>query len=256
VHPILFEISANGVTRWLGSYGACVALGVVVASALSLRATQRARMDVGLVFVQIAAILAGGFAGAWLMFLAIELARTGTFDALAHGGGFVFFGAPIGGFAGAMIAARFTGIDVVRGLDVSVPALAAGHAMGRLGCLLGGCCYGAPWDGAWSIVYTHPLAPASHPSVPRHPAPLYESIALLAVAMIFALAPMRLPRGGRIALYLGVYCTLRFAIEIFRGDAVRGVWLGGISSSQIFSIAGFVIALAALAALARRAQPE
>lgn len=245
MHPILIDLGA----RSIGSYGVMVALGVAVAGAVAARAAQRARADVGLTLAALACVVAGGFAGAWIAFGLVELARTGSLGWLSRGGGAVFFGAVPGGALAAMAAGRFFRLDWLRVLDLAIPGLAAGHALGRLGCLLGGCCYGRAFDGAWAVLYTHPLAPGAHPGVPRHPAPLYEAVGLLALGAVFALSPPRRAGDGSRALaYLAAYAALRIAVEGFRGDAVRGVWLGA-STSQIVAAAALLGSAGLLARL-------
>lgn len=247
MHPILFDLAHHGAHRTIGSYGVLVALGVAIAGYGAVRTAIRERMDVGATFVLLAAIAAAGFSGAWITFGAVELARTGTFDAIRGGGGLVFFGAPIGGTLCALWLGPRLGLDAARLADGSVPFLALGHALGRVGCLLGGCCYGGAFDGPWAIVYTHPLAPAAHPAIARHPTQLYEALALFAIATVFALAGRSGRAGTRAGLYAATYCALRFVVELFRGDAIRGVWGAGLSTSQAISVAGLALALSVLA---------
>jgi phosphatidylglycerol:prolipoprotein diacylglycerol transferase len=247
MHPILFELAHHGASRTIGSYGVFVALGVAIAGYGAVRTSIREGMDVGATFVLLAAIAAAGFSGAWITFGVVELARTGTLDAIRSGGGLVFFGAPIGGTLCALWLGPRLGLDVARLADGSVPFLALGHALGRVGCLLGGCCYGGAFDGPWAIVYTHPLAPAAHPAIARHPTQLYEALALFAIAIAFALAGRIGRAGTRAALYAATYCALRFVVELSRGDAIRGVWGAGLSTSQAISLAGLALALSVLA---------
>ncbi len=255
MHPILVDLTDAGSSLRLGSYGLFLALGVALATFGAAWSARRARLDVGLAFAVMACAIGGGFAGAWLTFVLVELARTGEL----HAGGIVFFGAVPGGALAALVASRVLRFEWLRALDLSIPTLAAGHALGRVGCFLAGCCYGRAFDGAWSVVYEHPLAPAAVERVPRHPAPLYEALGLLALAAIFALAPARRPgRGHRALAYLGAYAALRIVTELFRGDAVRGVWLGLASTSQLIAAAALVaaVALLARARLAERAMHD
>ena len=68
-------------------------------------------------------------------------------------------------------------------------------------------------------------------------------LAFAALALVFALwAPMRPGSGRRAALYLGGYCALRLGVEVFRGDAIRGVW-AGVSTSQLAALVGLIAAL-------------
>lgn len=247
MHPVLVDLGGG---RTLGSYGLCFALALAVAGAGAVRAASRARMDVGLTIAAVACVVAGGLAGSWLAFVAVELARTGRWQA----GGVVFFGAVPGGVLAAMAAGRALRLEWLRVLDLAIPSLAAAHALGRIGCFLGGCCYGRPFDGAWAVVYTHALAPAAHPSVPRHPTPLYEALGLLAIGLAFALRPARRPGDGARALaYLAAYAVLRIATESVRGDAVRGVWWGA-STSQLAAAAALIAAGVLFARVRRRAR--
>ncbi|MCB9598603.1 MAG: prolipoprotein diacylglyceryl transferase [Sandaracinaceae bacterium] len=247
-------LEVGGVSRPIGSYGVCVGLGILVAGALAARAAHRARADVGLTIATIALVIGFGFAGAWLTFAAVELVRTGTLDALWRGGGLVAFGAAPGAAVALWIARRALRLDVVRGLELALPGVAAGHALGRIGCFLGGCCFGAPFEGPWAVVYTDPLAPASIPAgLARHPTPLYEAAGLLALAFAFALVPLRsVGSGRRIAAYVAAYSLLRLAVETTRGDAIRGV-VAGVSTAQVTAVVALALAAVAGRALAHRA---
>lgn len=248
--PIVYELTIAGVSRPIGGYGLAVAIGMLVSGLVATRAAQRARLDVGAVIACCGYAVAGGLAGAWLTFIAVEWARTGTpMTALRSGGGLVFYGAVPGGATAAWLGARYLGVPFARVLDLSVPGIAAGHAIGRIGCFLGGCCYGTEHHGLLSVVFTHPLAPASHPPIPRHPVQLYESAGLVALGLVFAMTPVGHARGDRALAYVVGYGALRFAVEALRGDGIRGVW-GPLSTSQGISILAMAAAGALL--LARR----
>lgn len=253
--PIVGVIELGEASRPIGGYGLCVALGMVVAGGLTARATYRIRGDVGAVIAAIGYTIAGGVIGAWLTFLAVEWARTGSpMEALRAGGGLVFYGAVPGGLLASYFGARALGVPWAKTLDLAVPALAAGHAIGRVGCLLGGCCFGAAWEGPWSVTYTHPMAPAAHPSLPRHPTPIYEAGGLLLLAFVFSLTPMRrIGDGARALSYVCAYALLRLTVELSRGDGIRGVFFG-VSTSQWISIALLLGAAAGLYRLRGRPQ--
>ena len=251
--PILTVIRIGGVERIVAGYGVMLTVALFVGSFLAVRAASRANLDVGATIAAIGFTAAAGAAGAWLLYVAVEWARTGDLAAGVTQPGLVFFGAPLGGAPALWIACKKLDLPLGRLVDVATPAIPAAHAMGRLGCFLGGCCYGRPWDGAWAITYTHPIAPAAHPPVPRHPTPLYESAALLAIALAFALLPPKhVGTGRRLLVYLAVYGVLRVLIETTRGDRVRGLYLDGtVSTSQIIG-ALLAIGCAGVLVLTRR----
>ena len=123
-------------------------------------------------------------------------------------------------------------------IERALPALATGHALGRVGCFLGGCCFGRAWDGPLAVHYHDALAPAAALPVGRHPVPLYEAVVLLALALVFASRPSRAAGSGtRLCAYAACYSVLRIGLETLRGDAVRGVFFGGlVSTSQLVAL--------------------
>lgn len=231
--PIVTVLRFGGIERIVGSYGVMLTVALFVVSFVTVRAAARAGLDVGATIAAVGFTAGAAAAGAWFLFAAVEWVRTGSPLAGFAQPGLVFFGAPLGGAPALVLSCRKLGLPAGRLVDVAVPGIPAAHAMGRLGCFLGGCCYGSPWDGPWAVTYTHPLAPAAHPSVPRHPTPLYESAILLALAFAFALVPMkRVGSGRRLFGYLACYGAARVGVEFFRGDRVRGVYLDGLLSTS------------------------
>jgi formylglycine-generating enzyme required for sulfatase activity len=264
MHPIALELPVPGGVREVGSYGLLLALALLVGGAVFVQGARRRGLDGGRTFVVLAAAIAGGLAGATLLYAAVSAlaAAGGGAVAAAHAGpdapgqalaalagGRVYLGGVVGGAVAVALAARRLGLRLSALGDAAALALPLGHAVGRLGCLLGGCCYGAPWDGPLAVVATDPRAPAAHPPVPRHPWPVYEAAASLAVAAVVAALPARRP-WLRAGAYLGLYGAARVALEPLRGDAVRGVF-AGVSTSQLVG-AALAVGGAALCARALR----
>lgn len=254
--PIVYDLTLFGVHRPIGGYGVCVAIGVFLTCALVARVAHRLRADVGATIATLGYTMMAGFVGAALMFVLVEWARSGDpMQGIRSGGGLVFYGAVPGAVLASYVSARAFALPYLRILDLSVPAIAIGHAIGRIGCLLGGCCFGAEWHGPLAITYTDPMAPASHPSVPRHPTPIYEAVGLVLLALAFALVPAkRIGKGERILAYGVLYAILRFLVETTRGDLIRGVF-GALSTSQMTSIVLFVVCGAALYVRHTRREP-
>ncbi len=237
MHPIFAEITLLGVARPIGTYGICLVLAISVGSFLLLRATARANIDLGAMIATVGMVVAGGFIGTILLSIAVEWVRTGVLVQAVLQGGMVFFGALFGGFAGLGIGCRLFHLPLGLVADLSVPAVAIAHAIGRLGCFFGGCCYGSEWNGAVAVVFTHPLAPAAHPPLARHPVQLYEAACLLGLAIAFALLPQRkIGKGDRFFAYVASYCVCRVVLETFRGDLDRGFIIDGwVTTSQFIS---------------------
>ncbi len=138
------------------------------------------------------------------------------------GGGFVFYG-------GLLFGLGFVGLWRMRWplslktLWALLIALTFGHAIGRIGCFLAGCCYGAPTTWAWGI-FLH----GTH----RHPTQLLEAFALLVLGWVLVKAH---ERKAAVSLYFISYGVIRFVIEILRGDEIRGLW-GPLTPSQWISL--------------------
>jgi phosphatidylglycerol:prolipoprotein diacylglycerol transferase len=144
------------------------------------------------------------------------------------GGGFVFYGGLIFGLSYYFIyTLKFKKFEFSKSY-LLVPGLIFGHAIGRIGCFFTGCCYGSQCSLPWAFQFN---------DVPRHPVQLYEAIGLIIIGA-FSLKWIERKNQNEIIVkkYLIYYSFLRFAIEFFRGDTVRGVYWIHLSTSQIISI--------------------
>ncbi|MCE2515515.1 MAG: prolipoprotein diacylglyceryl transferase [Acidobacteria bacterium] len=140
--------------------------------------------------------------------------------------------------------------------DAFAPGIALGQAVGRLGCLLAGCCYGRPTDLPWGITFTNTLAAANVGTpldISLHPTQLYESAATLGILGALLLLERR---GGGFAgrtfwTYLLLYPIARFVIELYRGDP-RGMAFGLLPTSQFVSLILVPLSAVMLVVLWRR----
>ena len=246
MHPVLLRFEWAGQPCALGSYGLCLALAIVLGAALALRAAVKQRLDAGAVIASLASAVGGGFLGAYLLFAAVGCMRGLPLSAALARPGIVFYGGAFGALLGFYASARWLSLPRLVALDAFTPALPLAHALGRIGCFLGGCCYGAPSHSRFAVVYRDPLAPASHPLLARHPWPLYEAAALLVLSLVLSRWPARtLGDGRRFASYVAGYALLRMCLEPLRGDVVRGVLLHGLlSTSQLCAALTLLMALA------------
>jgi phosphatidylglycerol:prolipoprotein diacylglycerol transferase len=148
-------------------------------------------------------------------------------------GGLVFYGGALAAATVVLLFARRRSWSLGNVADLLAPSLAFGHALGRVGCFLAGCCYGKVSSFGVrfppaSVAY-HELAHAGlvTPGAPLTPAlaptQLYEA---LGEALLFTLLVLlRRRRGfpGSLALiYAMGYALLRAAVEVLRGDTSRG----------------------------------
>jgi phosphatidylglycerol:prolipoprotein diacylglycerol transferase len=255
MHPILFEIGSwpvysYGVLLAL-AYLAGLQLAVIRARRWGLNATKV--MDFG-IYLIIAALV-----GAKLMLVAVDFDyfRTQPREllSLVRAGG-VFYGGLLGALAVGLWLVRRYDLPVWTTADLFAPGIALGHVVGRLGCLLAGCCYGQPTDAPWGITFTHPVAAANVGTplgLPLHPTQLYDAGAeLIILAVLLVLERRGRGFAGRTFwLYMLLYAISRYVVEIYRGDPRGMVW--GMSTSQFVSI--LIVPLALVMLMRLRARP-
>jgi phosphatidylglycerol:prolipoprotein diacylglycerol transferase len=245
MHPVVTIVEWHGIARPIGSYGVMLTLALLVGSSIAVRSAQRAGLDVGALIAALAGAVGAGFVGACVFSTLVLWPFVGSVSAALAQPGLVFYGGLVAGAVGLFRCAQLFGLPPAATLDSMLPALPIAHAIGRIGCLLGGCCYGAPTSLPWGVhhaaarLWTWTTATAAIPAdVARHPWPLYEALGLIGLAWVFRARRgfSGLP-GQRAAGYVAAYACLRFVLEPLRGDPVRGVWCGGLlSSAQLISL--------------------
>jgi phosphatidylglycerol:prolipoprotein diacylglycerol transferase len=139
------------------------------------------------------------------------------------------------------------------------PGIALGHVIGRIGCLMAGCCFGRQTSVPWAVTFTDPFAAANVGTplnVPLHPTQLYEAGAeLIILVLLLATERKGRPYPGRTFWgYMLLYAVSRFIIEFYRGDE-RGL-LMGLSTSQFISLLLAPLSLVMLIYLRRQNSPE
>lgn len=157
--------------------------------------------------------------------------------------GFVFYGGFLGALAATFWYCRRYMVSLSKTCALFVPAIPLFHTFGRLGCFLAGCCWGR--EASWGIAFTHSLAAPNN--VPLVPVQLWEATGnlLLFIALVLIQNHRAKDRAveqwNPFPLYIVAYGVLRFVLEFFRGDSVRGVaWL---STSQWIA-AGLILVVA------------
>lgn len=153
-------------------------------------------------------------------------------------GGSVFYGGLLGGILAGYLYLWKKRMDILLWSDLAAPAIPFFHFFGRIGCFLGGCCYGVACPIGFQYRYSQ--APEAN-GVTRFPVQLVE--AGWNLILFFLLAKLQ-ARGKQrlLPLYLLLYAPVRFALEFLRGDAYRGFLLG-LSTSQWISLLIFPAAL-------------
>lgn len=162
---------------------------------------------------------------------------------LVAGGGLVFYGGLIGALLGALRYILHFKAPVSAMLDSGFAGVPLFHALGRVGCFMAGCCYGVEYHGAFAVTFPESNI-GNAPSVELLPVQLMEAALNIALwAVLFAVYRRTSRRWLVSGLYLTCYGVMRFVLEYFRGDLVRGS-VFSLSTSQFISI--FVVAAGAL----------
>lgn len=152
-----------------------------------------------------------------------------------------------GGIAAVLVYAKLDPHRIVtwKVLDTFAVTFPFGHMVGRIGCLLNGCCYGEVCEvhNPFGIHYPDTwIARATDPGLalgPRWPSPLFEAVglALIGLSLLWIFKKTK-SRGQIVPLYMMLYGILRFLVEMTRGDDIRGHF-GALSTGQWFAVALF-----------------
>lgn len=217
IYPVLFRIGEFEIT----SFGVLVAIGALVGLWIFRRELKRSSLPDSAADAGMAGIF-GGLAGAKLLWVAEHLGEEPFASLLLSRGGMSWFGGFAGGLLAGIALMRLRGLQVVPVLAAATPALAIGHAIGRIGCFLVGDDYGRPSGLPWAVAFPEGLPPTI---VPVHPTQLYEAVVLLPIALIL-IRWRRERRRDRLVLgaYLVMAGSLRFMIEFVRVNE-RVVWV-------------------------------
>jgi phosphatidylglycerol:prolipoprotein diacylglycerol transferase len=265
VHPRLFEIPAIfGVgPLTVYTYGVLLAAAYLLGLQLAIVRAKRAGLDSGRMLDLGVYLVIAALVGAKLLLLLVNFSyfweNPREMLVLARSGG-VFYGGLIGATLVAFWYVRRHRLPLWTTCDMFAPGIALGHVIGRVGCLMAGCCYGIPTSVPWAVTFTDPFAAANVGTplnVPLHPTQLYEAGAELLI-LVFLLATERKGRpfpGRTFWGYMLLYAASRFIIEFYRGDE-RGLIIG-LSTSQFISLVLAPLSLVMLIVLSKRGRaPE
>lgn len=250
---ILFTIPVGGGLPVFG-YGLFLMLGFLVGLLLACRRAKRAglpanaAMDVGLISI------VAGVLGARAAFLLLDYHPSEGIGTLGEWlavwqGGLTFQGGLLLALLADGAYLRWKGISVGRMFDVYAPSLALGVGFGRIGCLLNGCCWGAPapagsllamyfpeesevmasqyWfyetdpEGWAALVRVLGYPSGTTPIIPVYATQIVSAIGLFLIAagLVWAERRWRDRQDGQVIVwFLFAYGIGRFIIEFWRDD--------------------------------------
>ena len=253
---MLSSFSVGGVTLYPYSLLMILGAGVCLGSFCLLTVRRhRGKTDENAFAIEMLIVsVAAALPAAMLFDSLFKWAESGVFRL----GGATFYGGLIGAlalFPLLLLAKKNRTVSVLERLNDLAPGIAAGHAIGRVGCFLGGCCFGSPTDCALGVVFPEGSLPYEFygGAVKIHPTQLYEAAFLAALFAVLLL----LGKRSAFAYYLVGYGAWRFGIEFLRADD-RGSFFGlPLSPAQVISLALAAVGAALLVAAAvRRARQK
>lgn len=278
MHPIFLTIGRIKI-HW---YGVMMALAFLLGLLNWTLLSRKEEKNLSLFSDMLLWIMVSGIIGARAayVFSEFDYFRAYPFEILRiDKGGLIYYGGFLGAVAGMLIFARTRGERFWSLSDLIVTSLPIGHALGRIGCLLNGCCYGGRCEGPlavryplnsepwfdhvkelagrfaaylhefivappgpwheWVSVYPGQAAGLRRRSLPVHPVQIYEAAANVVLYVLLVHAYRHRRREGHVT---ALY-FLGYGIVRFCLEPLRGdprmVW-GGLSVAQWVSVSVFL----------------
>jgi phosphatidylglycerol:prolipoprotein diacylglycerol transferase len=235
VCPIAFSLGPFEI-RW---YGIMVVLAVMAIIAISLLEAKRIGISEDHIYnLGLWAVIGGVLFSRvihvidkWDYYIA-NPAQIFNFEGLA------VYGAVIGVSLALVIYCLVKKLSIPLIADIVAPGALVGMAIGRIGCVFNGCCFGLITSLPWAVDYTCPTSYAPL-GVPLHPTQFYHIIwNLLAFAILWLLRRHLKPQGSAFLLYLAFYAAGDLVIRTFReGDP----FFLGLQQAQVIGIIMLVI---------------
>lgn len=271
----LFQL--GGITVY--SYGLMVAIAFIVGISIGARRARTLGEDPQNILDLCLWVMIFSLVGARLCYVIINIDYYSRYPLeiiMVNRGGLVFYGGIIGAIIASFLFIKIKKLNMGTYFDILSPSLAIGHALGRIGCFLNGCCYGR-------VIHSHPLrfigvqfprvvetvhnaqgeavsqiigAPAylahlnngiitdtAQTCLPVYPTQLISSVGNLIIFFILTyLFSKRSFKGQIWWSYVMIYAVFRFLIEFLRGDNPP-VPPFGFTFSQTLAIGLFIVGI-------------
>ena len=246
--PLLFQLGPFSL-RW---YGLLIAVAVLLGLLLATRLGRQRGIDPAVISDLLPILVLAAVIGARTYYVLFEWRQyqVNWLDALAiWRGGIAIHGALIGGSIAVIFYARWRRVPFWTLLDVLVPSVALGQAIGRWGNFFNSEAFGLPTDLPWKLTIPFANRPIEFLDQANfHPTFLYESLwnlGVLALLLVLfrraSLGKLNLPAGALSCVYLLSYSTGRLWIEGLRIDplCLSGTppfCEGGLRMAQLMSL--------------------
>ncbi len=261
--PELFQLGPFAL-RW---YGLLIAIAVLIGLNLSSQLARQRSLEQGLISDLLPILILAALIGARIYYVAFEwrIYSNDWWGILAiWNGGIAIHGALIAGTIAVVLFCRWRYQSFWDVLDVLVPSVALGQAIGRWGNFFNSEAFGVPTDLPWKLFIPYEVngvlrRPEGFMNEQYfHPTFLYESLWNLVVFSLLIVlfyrgskGLMKLPSGALSCIYLIAYSFGRFWIEGLRTDplclgALPPACEGGVRIAQLMSMAMLAIGVIGL----------
>jgi len=257
MHPIFINLGSFEI-HW---YGVCVALAFLlflVTLRYLARGTPRDMNYISNMMMVLVISAVIGARGAYVIEHWPQYADNPADIFRIDTGGVMFYGGLLFALLTLILFARYHKERTLDFLDWVVMPLPLGHAIGRVGCFLEGCCFGARCsaDSSWAVVYPkeshawyaqlhHGLIGRADATLPLIPSQLFEAAGNLIIFVILMIAwRKRKFEGQQIVIYCILYAILRYMIETIRSD--QRAQVGMFTISQAISLGIFTVGIGLL----------
>lgn len=218
VNPVLLQIGSLSI-HW---YGLLIAIGVLVGLWWIEKRASQTTLSRHICNLSILAVVSG-IIGARILFVVLkwsEFSSNWLNIINLQNGGLSIHGAILGGIIAILIYAKIHKLPILKILDIFVPALLLGQAIGRFGNFFNQEAFGAPTNLPWKMFIKEEFRPVGLENFEFfHPTFLYSIISLLVILIIILLLERKKMFDGAITLaYFSFYSVMRFVIEFFRID--------------------------------------
>ncbi|MFZ9973098.1 MAG: prolipoprotein diacylglyceryl transferase [Vulcanococcus sp.] len=246
--PLLFQLGPFSL-RW---YGLLIAVAVLLGLLLATRLGKQRGIDPALIADLLPILVLAAVIGARFYYVTFEWRQyqLNWLDALAiWRGGIAIHGALIGGTLAVILYSRWRRIAFWNLLDVLLPSVALGQAIGRWGNFFNSEAFGLPTDLPWKLTIPYANRPVEFLDQSTfHPTFLYESLWNLGVLVVLLVlfergvrGKINLPVGAISCFYLVAYSLGRFWIEGLRIDPLCLMGTppycdGGLRMAQLVSL--------------------
>lgn len=209
MHPVICKIGPFSVF----SYGFMLVIAFIIASTLACIQAKRININPDTILNFLFISFISGIIGARIFYVAYNFNYYSSNlleIVMLQRGGLSWFGGLILGSVSGLAYLKIKKLKVFDVLDLVVPFLALAQALGRIGCLLNGCCYGK--ESKFGIFIDSLDATVI-------PTQIYSSLLLLVIYVILRFLQDRPHKSAEIFFtYLFLYSVKRFFIEFLRAD--------------------------------------